>query len=162
MSALFDFRSFCIVLLLTVCTCTYIKVRFPSVLNSRVGFRFVLSSACGKLAGGERVANGRCMAARVDCRRGEEKRTTVGGSPGNSPSSTRRARPHPAHSRLSAVSVARLTRITPLQGYLVEVCAHRRASVASDLTCVSGYGREPAGLLREREREREINDRRYR
>lgn len=72
MSALFDFRSFCIVLLLTVCTCTYIKVRFPSVLNSRVGFRFVLSSACGKLAGGERVANGRCMAARVDCQRGEE------------------------------------------------------------------------------------------
>lgn len=39
MSALFDFRSFCIVLLLTVCTCAYIKLRFPSFISARTGFR---------------------------------------------------------------------------------------------------------------------------
>ena len=39
MSALFDFKAFLTVVLLTICTCTYIKAKFPSLLNDRTGFR---------------------------------------------------------------------------------------------------------------------------
>ncbi|EIE26767.1 hypothetical protein WJX75_006855 [Coccomyxa subellipsoidea] len=39
MSALFDFKAFLTVVLLTICTCTYIKGKFPSLLNDRTGFR---------------------------------------------------------------------------------------------------------------------------
>eukprot|EP00884_Botryococcus_braunii_P004633 jgi/Botrbrau1/14170/Bobra.182_3s0108.1 len=39
MSALFDFNAFLTVVLLTICTCTYVKMSAPSVLNQRKGFR---------------------------------------------------------------------------------------------------------------------------
>ncbi|KAL6766632.1 hypothetical protein ACKKBG_A36775 [Auxenochlorella protothecoides x Auxenochlorella symbiontica] len=39
MSALFDFRAFCIVLLLAVCSCTFVKTKAPSVLSQKTGFR---------------------------------------------------------------------------------------------------------------------------
>uniref|UniRef100_M8B502 Protein kish n=1 Tax=Aegilops tauschii TaxID=37682 RepID=M8B502_AEGTA len=39
MSALFNFNSFLIVVLLVICTCTYIKMQFPAILNDRTGFR---------------------------------------------------------------------------------------------------------------------------
>lgn len=32
MSALFDFRSFLTVVLLTICTCTYVKMRAPQLM----------------------------------------------------------------------------------------------------------------------------------
>jgi hypothetical protein len=35
MSALFDFRSFLTVLLLTICTCTYVKMKAPQVRARR-------------------------------------------------------------------------------------------------------------------------------
>lgn len=38
MSALFDFRSFLTVVLLTICTCTYIKLMRPQLLSQRTGF----------------------------------------------------------------------------------------------------------------------------
>ena len=37
MSALFDFKAFLTVVLLTICTCTYIKAKFSSLLNDRTG-----------------------------------------------------------------------------------------------------------------------------
>lgn len=39
MSALFDFRGFLVVLILTICTSAYIKAKFPSILSVRTGFR---------------------------------------------------------------------------------------------------------------------------
>lgn len=39
MSALFDFKSFLSVVLLTICTCTFLKALYPSLLASRDGFR---------------------------------------------------------------------------------------------------------------------------
>ncbi|EFN59023.1 hypothetical protein CHLNCDRAFT_19165 [Chlorella variabilis] len=39
MSALFNFSSFVVVLLLTICTCTYVKGKAPYLLNERTGFR---------------------------------------------------------------------------------------------------------------------------
>lgn len=39
MSALFNFQSFLTVVLLVICTCTYIKLHFPAVLEHRTGFR---------------------------------------------------------------------------------------------------------------------------
>ena len=39
MSALFDFKAFLTVVILTICTCTYVKSKFPSLLNDRTGFR---------------------------------------------------------------------------------------------------------------------------
>lgn len=39
MSALFDFNAFLIVVLLTICTCTYIKMRAPRMLSVKTGFR---------------------------------------------------------------------------------------------------------------------------
>eukprot|EP00897_Mesotaenium_endlicherianum_P005059 jgi/Mesen1/4581/ME000232S03834 len=39
MSALFDFQSFLVVVLLVICTCTYVKIHFPKVLHQRTGFR---------------------------------------------------------------------------------------------------------------------------
>ena len=43
MSALFDFNAFLTVVLLTVCTCTYIKLKAPAVLAQRTGCAFPLS-----------------------------------------------------------------------------------------------------------------------
>jgi hypothetical protein len=39
MSALFDFQAFLTVLLLCVCTATYVKLKTPALLDSRHGFR---------------------------------------------------------------------------------------------------------------------------
>ncbi|XP_062181396.1 uncharacterized protein LOC133885674 isoform X1 [Phragmites australis] len=39
MSALFNFNSFLTVVLLVICTCTYVKMQFPAILNDRTGFR---------------------------------------------------------------------------------------------------------------------------
>jgi hypothetical protein len=38
MSALFDFKAFLTVVLLTICTCTYVKLKAPKVLSQRTGF----------------------------------------------------------------------------------------------------------------------------
>jgi hypothetical protein len=46
MSALFDFKSFVTTLLLFVCTCTYVKLRAPGLLDAhRTGFRGVFWKA---------------------------------------------------------------------------------------------------------------------
>ncbi|KAJ8758934.1 hypothetical protein K2173_002713 [Erythroxylum novogranatense] len=39
MSALFNFHSFLTVVLLGICTCTYVKMHFPAILEQRTGFR---------------------------------------------------------------------------------------------------------------------------
>ncbi|KAJ0989387.1 hypothetical protein J5N97_007743 [Dioscorea zingiberensis] len=39
MSALFNFHSFLTVVLLVICTCSYIKMQFPTILQHRTGFR---------------------------------------------------------------------------------------------------------------------------
>ncbi|XP_017969982.1 PREDICTED: protein kish isoform X1 [Theobroma cacao] len=39
MSALFNFHSFLTVVLLGICTCTYLKMQFPAILEQRTGFR---------------------------------------------------------------------------------------------------------------------------
>ncbi|GAB4840593.1 hypothetical protein Ancab_021365 [Ancistrocladus abbreviatus] len=39
MSALFNFHSFLTVVLLWICTCTYVKMHFPAILEQRTGFR---------------------------------------------------------------------------------------------------------------------------
>ncbi|KAH7673802.1 Protein kish protein [Dioscorea alata] len=39
MSALFNFHSFLTVVLLVICTCSYIKMQFPAILEHRTGFR---------------------------------------------------------------------------------------------------------------------------
>jgi len=39
MSALFDFRSFLTVVLLTICTCTYVKLMRPQLLTHKTGFK---------------------------------------------------------------------------------------------------------------------------
>jgi hypothetical protein len=39
MSALFDFQSFLTVVLLFICTCTYLKISFPQLLAEKTGFR---------------------------------------------------------------------------------------------------------------------------
>jgi len=41
MSALFDFRSFVCVVLLTICSSAYVKSKFPALLSQRTGFRGV-------------------------------------------------------------------------------------------------------------------------
>jgi hypothetical protein len=38
MSALFDFQSFLTVVLLTICTCTYFKLSYPSALQQKTGW----------------------------------------------------------------------------------------------------------------------------
>ncbi|CAM6042091.1 unnamed protein product [Sphagnum compactum] len=38
-SALFVFQDFLTVVLLIICTCTYIKIHFPKILDHRTGFR---------------------------------------------------------------------------------------------------------------------------
>uniref|UniRef100_A0A9I9E8K0 Uncharacterized protein n=1 Tax=Cucumis melo TaxID=3656 RepID=A0A9I9E8K0_CUCME len=38
-SALFNFHSFLTVILLGICTCTYVKMHFPAILEQRNGFR---------------------------------------------------------------------------------------------------------------------------
>lgn len=37
MSALFDFKAFLTVVLLTICACTFVKARFPKLLSERTG-----------------------------------------------------------------------------------------------------------------------------
>jgi hypothetical protein len=37
MSALFDFSSFLSVVLLTICTCTFVRMRAPGMLSERTG-----------------------------------------------------------------------------------------------------------------------------
>ncbi|KAG6757250.1 hypothetical protein POTOM_037557 [Populus tomentosa] len=39
MSALFNFHSFLTVVLLGICTCTFVKMQFPAILEQRNGFR---------------------------------------------------------------------------------------------------------------------------
>ncbi|CAN6585844.1 unnamed protein product [Malus baccata var. baccata] len=39
MSALFNFNSFLTVVLLVICTCTFVKMQFPAVLEQKTGFR---------------------------------------------------------------------------------------------------------------------------
>ncbi|RZC70878.1 hypothetical protein C5167_034037 [Papaver somniferum] len=39
MSALFNFHSFLSVVLLVICTCTYVKMQFPTILQQKTGFR---------------------------------------------------------------------------------------------------------------------------
>ncbi|XWS63840.1 hypothetical protein CRYUN_Cryun06bG0136300 [Craigia yunnanensis] len=39
MSALFNFHSFLTVVLLGICTCTFLKMQFPAILEQRTGFR---------------------------------------------------------------------------------------------------------------------------
>ncbi|GJP32978.1 hypothetical protein CLOM_g17558 [Closterium sp. NIES-68] len=39
MSALFDFQAFLSVVLLVICTCTYVKIHFPNLLQQKTGFR---------------------------------------------------------------------------------------------------------------------------
>lgn len=47
MSALFDFNAFLIVVLLTICTCTYVKTRAPRLLSVKTGYvTGWLCSAC--------------------------------------------------------------------------------------------------------------------
>ncbi|CAH1961677.1 unnamed protein product [Acanthoscelides obtectus] len=38
MSAIFNFQSLLIVILLLICTCTYLKGLFPSIIKRRAGF----------------------------------------------------------------------------------------------------------------------------
>ena len=37
MSALFNFNSFLVTVLLTICTCTYVKLIYPAALNVKTG-----------------------------------------------------------------------------------------------------------------------------
>ncbi len=53
MSALFDFRSFLTVMLLSVCTCTYVKLRAPQARARRVRFQLALSLACSAQLGSQ-------------------------------------------------------------------------------------------------------------
>jgi hypothetical protein len=46
MSALFDFRSFLTVLLLTICTCTYVKMRAPQVRACALQLRSGCAAPC--------------------------------------------------------------------------------------------------------------------
>ncbi|XP_011621812.1 protein kish [Amborella trichopoda] len=39
MSALFNFQSFLSLILLFICTCTYVKMIFPALLDRKIGFR---------------------------------------------------------------------------------------------------------------------------
>ncbi|XP_071700852.1 uncharacterized protein [Rutidosis leptorrhynchoides] len=39
MSALFNFHSFLTVVLLVICTCTFLKLQFPAILEEKTGFR---------------------------------------------------------------------------------------------------------------------------
>ncbi|KAK3030620.1 hypothetical protein RJ639_035824 [Escallonia herrerae] len=38
-SALFNFHSFLTVVLLMICTCTFLKMQFPAILEQKTGFR---------------------------------------------------------------------------------------------------------------------------
>lgn len=43
-SALFNFHSFLTVVLLVICTCTYIKMHFPAILEQRTGYFLLFKS----------------------------------------------------------------------------------------------------------------------
>nr|KAJ0218950.1 hypothetical protein LSAT_V11C300106120 [Lactuca sativa] len=45
MSALFNFHSFLTVVLLVICTCTFLKMQFPTILEQKTG----LASPCQSL-----------------------------------------------------------------------------------------------------------------
>ncbi|KAF5202212.1 kish-A [Thalictrum thalictroides] len=45
MSALFNFHSFLSVVLLVICTCTYVKMQFSTILQQKTGFRGVFWKA---------------------------------------------------------------------------------------------------------------------
>lgn len=45
MSALFDFNAFLIVVLLTICTCTYVKTRAPRILSVKTGWALPFAAA---------------------------------------------------------------------------------------------------------------------
>ena len=45
MSALFEFKAFLIVILLTICTCTYVKLKTPSVFSDRTGYAAAAESS---------------------------------------------------------------------------------------------------------------------
>ncbi|GMH45595.1 hypothetical protein BSKO_13552 [Bryopsis sp. KO-2023] len=45
MSALFDFQSFLTVVLLTICTSTFIKLRAPNLFREKTGFKGLLWKA---------------------------------------------------------------------------------------------------------------------
>ncbi|MQL80823.1 hypothetical protein Taro_013288 [Colocasia esculenta] len=51
MSALFNFHSFLTVVLLVICTCAYVKLQFPALLEQRTGYlssvSLRISSLCG-------------------------------------------------------------------------------------------------------------------
>ncbi|MQL83795.1 hypothetical protein Taro_016291 [Colocasia esculenta] len=44
-SALFNFHSFLTVVLLLICTCAYIKMQFPTILEQRTGLEISLEHA---------------------------------------------------------------------------------------------------------------------
>ncbi|KAG2537200.1 hypothetical protein PVAP13_9NG255346 [Panicum virgatum] len=68
MSALFNFHSFLTVVLLLICTCTYLKMHFPSLLIRRTGFRgFFWKAARIGGSGGRRRAAVRWRRAAVRC-----------------------------------------------------------------------------------------------
>ncbi|KAK6941676.1 Protein kish [Dillenia turbinata] len=45
-SALFNFHSFLIVVLLGICTCTYVRMQFPAILEQRTGFAAAYYQLC--------------------------------------------------------------------------------------------------------------------
>jgi hypothetical protein len=66
MSALFDFRSFLVVILLSICTCTYVKMRAPQVRRppGQEAARLVAFVAEGLvLCACQRRADARCARA---------------------------------------------------------------------------------------------------
>lgn len=46
MSALFDFKSFCVVTLLAVCACTYVRQQIPSLVTNKHGCDLQELTAC--------------------------------------------------------------------------------------------------------------------
>ncbi|KAJ0104901.1 hypothetical protein Patl1_17479 [Pistacia atlantica] len=54
MSALFNFHSFLTVVLLVICTCTFVKMQFPTILEQKTGFPSCPSYgvfSCGRFRG---------------------------------------------------------------------------------------------------------------
>ncbi|CAI0627271.1 unnamed protein product, partial [Linum tenue] len=53
-SALFNFHSFLTVVLLVICTCTYVKMHFPAILEHKTGFvlAVTLSTFCFVVSSG--------------------------------------------------------------------------------------------------------------
>ncbi|KAB2045796.1 hypothetical protein ES319_D01G186400v1 [Gossypium barbadense] len=49
MSALFNFHSFLTVVLLGICTCTFLKMQFPAILEQRTGWR-MMGGCCNQVS----------------------------------------------------------------------------------------------------------------